>query len=225
MVSDVAASAFGEAARERHDRPLHLRGRTYRARLKVTGMTDVPEETGLLGRAGEHDAVARISKAVTGEGLPDVLGVALRVPYGGATLDLLFATTGWSPVARHVLVPRSSFLGGLYTTLLPYKIGGATRAIGLLPSPRWHLPARLDLLDDAVRTAPLTFALVTAPLLGRWEPCGLLRVIEPMAEEVPAFDPETNRLPDIHPTGPFQTFRSKAYRSSRENRGEPTTGT
>jgi hypothetical protein len=155
--------------------------------------------------------------------LPDILGIALRIPVETNAVDVLFATTGTLPGARHVLKPRAFFLGGAYTTLLPYDLGGRTRLLGLFPAGRRRLPARVGGLNEAVAAAPLNFLLATASLTGPWSPCGRLGVHTPLPEDHPAakaFDPVLNAIPGMRPTGPWLSLRRRSYDASRRGRDE-----
>ncbi|MBA9003940.1 hypothetical protein [Thermomonospora cellulosilytica] len=218
MIARILSIPFQVAARLRHDRALHPRGRNYRATLHLTGTVNAPIEK------GDHDVVVRISKSTsTPGGLPDVLGVAFRVHAAAGPVDLLFATTGTGPVARHLLRVRRSFTVP-YTTLLPYDVGGRVRVLGLLPAPGRRIPCDLDALDAAISAGPLAFSLVTAALSGSWEPWGTLRVHTPLpggSSDTEAFDPQLNCLPGLRPTGPFQRFRRLSYARSRRGGDRP----
>lgn len=219
MLAQILAGPFHLAARLRRARAVHPRGRTYAGTLRVSGRLPALDE------GTDREVVVRVSKATpTPDGLPDVLGIALRVPTGVGPVDLLFATTGKRPGLRHLLRVRGSFTHAVYTTLLPYDVGGRTRVLALLPATARRVPGRLDRLDDAVTYAPLVFTLATATLTGPWEPCGTLEIRTPLPAGPPgddAFDPQLNSLSDLHPTGPLQTLRRRAYDASRRGRGQP----
>ncbi|TNY36887.1 phosphodiesterase [Thermomonospora catenispora] len=221
MIAEILSVPFQVAARLRHDRALHPHGRDYRATLHLIGTMNTPLE------AGDHEIAVRISKSVsTPGGLPDILGVAFRVPAAAGAVDLLFATTGTGPVTRHLLRVRRSFTVP-YTTLLPYEVGGDLRVLGLLPAPGRRVPCDLAVLDAAIRTEPLTFELATASPAGRWRPWGTLRIHTPLpggSPEAGAFDPQLNRLPGLRPAGPFQRFRRLSYARSRRGAGRPAPG-
>ncbi|WP_232835394.1 hypothetical protein [Actinocorallia populi] len=210
--------AFGAASRLRGGHVFHNAGNIYVATLTIDRGDFLRGET----EHRTYEAVARFSRALAlPGGLPDILGIALHIPTGEGMIDLLFATTGRRPGMRHVLLPRRSFTSGAYTTLLPYSIKGRTALLGLFPQGHRRIPARLGPLDEAIAAAPLSFRLASASLLGRWRPHGTLRVHTPWAgEDLGAFDPELHNVPELHPTGPFQTFRRKAYQGSRRVRGE-----
>ncbi|MEU8801327.1 hypothetical protein [Spirillospora sp. NPDC048819] len=219
----TAAKGAEEVSRLRGGRSLHRVGRSYTGTLRVPA--GAPAGAGPLSEPGEHEVIARLSKS-TGlpGGLPDILGVALRVRHGAQAVDLLFASTGMLPLARHVLRPRRGFLPGPYTTLLPYGVGGRTRVLGLFPAGRRRLPADVGRLDAAVAAEPLAFTLAAAAPLGRWAPVAVLGVHTPLREDDPAvtaFDPVLNALPGLRPVGPFMRLRRLAYAGSRTGRGAP----
>jgi hypothetical protein len=210
--------SFEAASRLRGGHVFHPQGRMYVATLTM-------DHGDFLRGVSEHrsyEAVARVSRALSlPGGLPDILGVALHIPTGEGLIDLLFATTGRRAGMRHVLLPRRSFTSGPYTTLMPYSVRGRTAVLGLFPQGRRRIPARLDALDRAVAAAPLAFRLAGAPLTGPWRPYGTLRIHTPWeGEDLGAFDPELHNVPELHPTGPFQTVRRLAYQGSRRARGE-----
>ncbi|MFG1998180.1 hypothetical protein ACGFNU_03410 [Spirillospora sp. NPDC048911] len=189
------------------------KGRSYEATLRVT---QTVEGSSPLSEPGTSDVVARISKSAgLPVGVPDGLDIAIRTN----SVDLLFATTGAFSGIRHILRPRRSFMSGAYTTLLPHAFDGEqAQLLGLIPTQRRRLPARLDSLDDAVTGQPLRFTVATATLTGPWRPCGTLEIHTPLPEdESPsdAFDLVPDDLPSTRVTGPLLTLRCRAYEASR----------
>lgn len=221
MLDRILAVPFGMAARLRHARAVHPKGRTYAGTLRLTETAS--GLTGLLGR--EQRVIVRISKATATPGrLPDVLGMAFRVHAADGPVDLLFATTGGSPVLRHLLRIRRSFSDAVHTTLLPYSVRGRVRMLGLLPVTARGVPSDLAGLDAAVAGSPLLFTMATASLAGPWEPCGALEIHTPLPDGSPdaeVLDPEINNLPALHPAGPLQRWRRQAYAASRRGRFLP----
>ncbi|MFC9975108.1 hypothetical protein ACFVH6_29825 [Spirillospora sp. NPDC127200] len=217
MLDRIVSLPFEAAARLRRGRAVHRRGRTYAGTLRVTS------DLGPLEAERTYDVVARLSKgASTPGGVPDILGIALRVPTGDGPVDLLFASAGRPPLLRHLLVLRSSYTQGTYSTLVPYEAGGRTLVLGLLPTTRRNVGTEDEELNAEVAVAPLTFALAAAPLTGTWQTRGVLEVRQPPVQELPdAFDPQLNSVPGLRPAGPFQTVRRWAYAGSRRGRGEP----
>ena len=134
-VTDVAGQALGSAFRmvgtlRSGPKALHPRGQICQATLTITG--GAPLGVPLLDEPGEHACRVRLSRA-TGvpAPLPDVLGLALRLPEG----DLLFASTGRGRVGRHLLVPRRSHRDGPLGTLLPLKSPHGAVELALDPTP------------------------------------------------------------------------------------------
>jgi hypothetical protein len=119
-----------------------------------------------------HDALVRLSRGLgLRPPLPDVFGLALRLPdvYGpGRHQDFLLASSGEGAVGRRLLRPTFGARTGMYSSLLPYNVGGRRLLVGARPAtqsadvfdlliarPRgpWRLAARLTLgsrLEDAV---------------------------------------------------------------------------
>lgn len=210
----VVTRSFETAGRLRHARVFHPKGRMFGATLRLDG-----DE--LFGEPGPREVVVRISKGTSTPGaLPDVLGIAVRVPTSTDPVDLLFASSGGLPVLRHALMPRRSFTGGPYTTLVPYRVEGRARVLGLMPPRGRSIPALLSVLDDAVAAAPITFVFCSAAPAGPWARHGVLEIHSPMKDDPPsAFDPQLHRLPELRPIGPLQTLRRLAYQGSRRGRG------
>ncbi|WP_019629158.1 hypothetical protein [Actinomadura atramentaria] len=185
----------------------HPVGRVFGGTLDVAPDAPrlLPDRAGPLAAVGAHGVTARLSE---GGGLPrglpgvlpGVLGVALRVPTHSTPIDVLFTTSAMPPVLRHLPLPRRSFLSGVYTTLLPYRLGGRVRLLGLFPLRRRMLPGRVDLLGDAVTAAPLVFGLAVATLTGPWRPFARLRLDTPLPGDR-SFDPVLNARPEAHPAG------------------------
>ncbi|OUE28086.1 hypothetical protein BFL36_02500 [Clavibacter michiganensis] len=101
--------------------------------------------------------------------LPDVLGLALRIPDGGGTtIDVLLATTGLSPVGRFLLAPRRALSGARLTTLMPYRGSAGPVLVGVLVDADPPLPAGAPDLGRALATRPVGMRLVHATPRGRW---------------------------------------------------------
>lgn len=128
----IATAVRGLAAVRPAEKPMHPTGRVLRGRLERHGL-----EPGIgvpfVDRAGVDEVVARESKGVgLPVGLPDIHGLAIRVPLGGATVDearggsgrhadLLLSTNGWGPVTRFLVVPSAGMTTRPLTTLFPYR--------------------------------------------------------------------------------------------------------
>lgn len=213
-------AAFGASVRRA--RAVHPRGEVFRAVVTTTG--EHRHGAALLDQPGEHAALVRLSKAVsTPGGLPDVLGLAVRVHDAGADggpLDLALATTGTAPGLRHLLVPRRDFCA-VYTSLLPYCVGGRRRMLAATPAdPARSVPPDPAVLAAAVAGAPLAFHLRVAGFTGPWLPAATLTLTGPAPQGVdPAFDVVVNALDDLRPAGWLNRLRGPAYRGSQRGRG------
>jgi hypothetical protein len=104
-------------------------------RLHPFGVGFAAELRRLGGGAGlpaaiEGEAVVRLSRSLGApEWLPDPCGLALRVPdaYGpGRHQDLLLASSGLAPLARHLLLSSGGFCDRAYSSILPYRLAGET---------------------------------------------------------------------------------------------------
>ena len=175
----------------------------YEADLSVPGgdhgvpLFDVP---------GEHRAIVRLSRSVgLPKPLPDILGVALRIldAHGPRRHQaFLLVTSVDLPILHHLILPGPlGPYGQSYSCVLPYRLGDRLRLVGALPR-------RPD------------FDLAVAPLGGRWQPVGRIRLGERLSHEAQfqlRFNP-WHCGGGIRPAGPFQGIRDPAYRGSQEAR-------
>ncbi|HWJ12048.1 MAG TPA: hypothetical protein VNS46_21880 [Nocardioides sp.] len=203
----LSAATSGIAALRPADKPLHPEGQTWTGRLVRVGNDD-PVGVAWLDQPGEDEVLVRASRAIgLPGGLPDFAGLAVRVPDGRSRFgDVLLASTGWNPVARHLLVPRRRPDRPL-TTLLPYRTPSGPIVIGARP------------VD--VRGYELSWALV-----GRaWHPLGELTLQRPLPEETdPSFDPVLNPLPGLEQYSWVVHLREYSYAAARRLRGEGAPG-
>ena len=101
----VLAGTLGAIALLTRRKPLHAKGRTHHAVLRVDAPA-VGTGVRLLSERAQHQCLVRLSRALsTPDGWWDIGGFALRIEHAGAGRgpDLLFASTGVSQVGRHVL--------------------------------------------------------------------------------------------------------------------------
>jgi hypothetical protein len=186
----------------------------------------------VLGGPPTRPALVRLSKSVgLPGGLPDLLGVALRVPAGegevdgGADLlDLLLGSTGRRPPAHLALLPSGRWWGGPYSTLLPYRARGQLVLLGVDAgdAPR-TAPADPATAAALVAGGPIRLAVTELPLrdaLRRPRVVGelVLESVQDPAEPPVTFDPVLNHLPDLHPARPLTALREWAYTGSRRGR-------
>lgn len=193
-------------------KPLHPRGDVVVGTLV---RTENVRRSGVrwLDTAGTDDVLVRVSRAVgLPPPLPDVHGIAIRVPVGGDHADLLFASTGEGPLTRFVLLPGREIGTRPLTTLLPYRGPRGPIFLGCRPIGR--------ATDDAA--SPRSFALLWSHRLGDWVEFARLELSDSSgADPSISFDPITNPLPGLPPYGWVRRLREPAYRAARDESGRP----
>ena len=205
----LAAGTRALAAVRPAAKPLHPQGVVLRGRIRRRGSSDAESGVAWLDEPGEDDVEVRLSRAVgLPAGLPDVHGLAVRVPTTHGVGDLLFASTGWGRVGRFVLTasrdPRSRPL----TTLLPYRTETGAVVLG------------------ARSAGPETYELCWAHRDGSWHPFGLLGLSTERAEDQHlSFDPVRHQLSGLRQYPSVVRLREPSYdhaRRSRARRARPT---
>src|SRR3954447_13162122 len=103
-------------------KPLHPRGTVRHATLHRNGV-EPPSGVVFLDTVATDEVLVRESRAAgLPRPLPDIHGVALRVPNPDGTHgDVLCATTGFGWLTRFLLTPTRTTYGRPMTTLLPYE--------------------------------------------------------------------------------------------------------
>lgn len=200
----VLRGATGIVAARPAAKPLHPQGSVVRGTLHRFGAED---RTGAawLDQAGDDHVLVRQSRAVgLPSPVPDIYGVALRVPTeGGRHGDLLFASTGLGRLTRYMLTPARSTYGRPLTTLLPYR----TPAGAVLLSAVFHAETKVT----------LAWAIGS----GAWHPFAeLLLHQDPVDEaDVPlSFEPVRNVLPGLETYDWVRRLREPAYTTARRSR-------
>jgi hypothetical protein len=196
-------TATGLVAARPAAKPLHPRGSVVRGVLRRSGAAG---RTGAawLDRPGEDEVLVRRSRAVGLPGpVPDIHGVAIRVPTDDGYGDLLFATTGLGRVSRFVLTAARTPHGRPMTTLLPYRT-----------------PAGPVLLSAVFRDEG-TLGLAWALGAGTWQPFAELSLAEDPLEGPDAqvsFDPVHNMLPGLANYAWVSRLREPSYAGARQSR-------
>ncbi|MDN4171489.1 hypothetical protein QWY28_00885 [Nocardioides sp. SOB77] len=132
----IATAVRGLAAARPAEKPMHPVGRVLRGTLERHGLQPgigVP----FVDEAGTDDVLARESKGIgLPPGLPDIHGLAIKVPLDGASADdvaadpvegggrhadVLLSTNGWGPLSRFLVVPSLGMTTRPLTTLFPYR--------------------------------------------------------------------------------------------------------
>jgi hypothetical protein len=219
-VTAVFARPFTLAAHLRH-RPLHPKGLLFDATLTLHGASQywgVP----FLDDHTELHGEARLSRAIgLPPMLPDLLGLALRwrqPPAGDgepeATAELLLATTGHTPLGRHLLRPTTRWSPAFYGSLLAYRAGDRRVLLGAVARQGHIVPADFTALAHSVDERPLLLDLMVATELGPWERFGELQLLGPAQgddSESTRFNPAQNPIRGLPPAGLFQQVRGPTY--------------
>jgi hypothetical protein len=183
-------------------KPLHPRGEVVVAVLRRTG-EGPPTGVPWLDEAGSDEVLVRRSRAVgLPDGLPDIHGLALRVPCeNGGHGDLLMATTGTGRVGRFVLTAGRSPRARPMTTLLPYRTPAG--------------PVTLA----AVAAGDRAYELAYASMGGAWHRFGDLVLGAPRAPDaLVSFDPVRNTVTGLENYAWVRRLREPAYGTARRSR-------
>lgn len=177
-------------------------------RIVRSGLAE-PSGVQWLDEPGTDEVIVRVSRAVgLPERLPDVLGLALRIPVAtDKHADLLLATTGYGRVTRFVLAPARRPDHARFSTLLPYRTPEGPAVVGAVPS---------------ATGATLGYELQVAIGVGPWRTFGTLEVPQPggLRDLEVTFDPMLNTLPGLEPYPWVKRLRESSYRAARRSRGE-----
>jgi hypothetical protein len=199
----LAIATRSVAAARSAPKPLHPRGAVVTGRIYRTGLA---ETTGSpwLDEPGEDEVVVRLSRAVgLPASLPDIHGVAIRVPVGETYGDLLFASTGWGRLTRFVLTAGMTVEDRPMTTLLPYRTASGPVLLGLRS------------------TGAETFELACAPSDGDWRRVADLRISSlPAPDQDIDFDPVRHQLPGLDQYPTVARLREPSYQQARESRAK-----
>lgn len=207
-IGRAAAGGFAVAGRlRRTTKPLHPRGAVITGTLTRLGL-DEPTGVPWLDEPGHDEVIVRLSRSAgLPSRLPDVLGLALRVPLAGGHADLLFSTGGSGPVSRFLLVPRRRPENATYSTLVPFR----TPTGGVVLSAVAERGA-----------SSLCFELRVAALRGQWRTFARLELPDDQTADdtYVAFDAVANPVPGLEPYAWVRELRAGAYRAARRSRGD-----
>lgn len=186
-------------------KPLHPAGAVVRGTLHRFGGGP---STGAawLDAPGEDRALVRQSRAVgLPAPLPDVFGLAVRVPTeGGSNADLLFASTGLGRLTRFSLTLANRPHQRPLTTLLPYRT-----------------PAGPVILSAVFRT-DTTVELAWARGTGEWHRFAELALDreadDDTADMLVSFQPMENVPPGLEVYDWVRRLREPAYVTARRSR-------
>ncbi|SNR35860.1 phosphodiesterase [Blastococcus mobilis] len=214
----LVAVPVGGLARRRGGKPMHPRGAVFDAVLERRGGA-VGRGVPWLEAVASDPAVVRLSRgAGLPAPLPDLLGLAVRLPGEGTPIDLLLSTTGRGPLTRLLPLPRRD-AAAIYSSIMAYRSDAGSLRLAAFPEAA-GVPSDPGPLARAVARDGLRFTLAVARGLGPWQPFATLA----LTGAVPALDPDVrfdavqNPPPGLVPDGPMARFRAPSYRRARAAR-------
>jgi hypothetical protein len=216
----LVARPVAALTRVRGAKPMHPRGTLFTAVLQRTGLAaGIP----WLDAVGRDDALVRISRgAGLPPALPDLLGLALRVP-GERPVDLLLSSTGRGRWTRRVPVLRRD-AATTYGSIMAYRSARGPVLLAADPA-GGPLPTDGDRLAAAAPGRVVTLSAAVGR--GPWQPFGTVTLGEPSTPPDPElpFDAVQHPPPGLVADGPMARFRRPAYAAARAARGvDPETG-
>jgi hypothetical protein len=158
-----------------------------------------------LDAVGDERVQVRLSRSVgLPTRLPDILGMAVRVPVaGGRGGDLLLATTGTGSLGRFLLRPARDPHEAAYTTLFPYRTRSGPLLLAAFP----------------VTSAPPVFQLAWARGTGSWNAFATLEIRGAAGiDSARPFDPVRHVVPGLETYDWAATLREPSYAASRRAR-------
>jgi hypothetical protein len=230
VIAGPTATFWGALSALRGKRIFHPHGIAYDAELVVHGDRP-PTGAPILDEAGRLPAIVRCSRgAGLPEGLPDTLGIAIRlcdVHGPGLHQDFLLNASADLPVLQNLILPAwDGFFGQSFSSVLPYRIGGNLRLVGALPAAAERRRGRGSMpeLQELVARGEAAWDLALAAEGGRWQrPFARLylgRELSPELAEDLRFNP-WHTGGGIRPAGPLQGLRQAAYKGSQAGRDAP----
>jgi hypothetical protein len=217
----VASRVVRVASAIRGERVIHAKGHAFAATLELLdGSADLAVP--LVRGPRERPAVVRFSRgAGLPDLLPDVLGLAVRVPDAdgdGGVQDLLLSTSGRPLIVRHLPWPSRDLLRSTYSSLTSFEIGPHRRLVGACGAHRTH---------GARRPADVPsgrMLLATAAGRGPWEPFARLTLHDPLPGERDLEFSPANDAGGFVAVGPFAEARAASYPASRSVESEAVSG-
>jgi hypothetical protein len=208
----VYRCSFAGLAAARSAPAFHPRGVIYEGRAEVSGDGPLP--------AGEVACLVRLSKGIgTPRGVPDLLGLAVRLLHD-PPIDVLCSTApGPAPWQRYLIWPRGRWAGATLTSLMWWRAPSGERLQVVV-----DVPDALDSPDPDVLVGrlPVTFTL---RVVG---PDGDVQVATLRVERRSDL-PRPDLDPVLHPPGPFRLgpswmadLRARAYVGSRAGQARST---
>jgi hypothetical protein len=197
----LAAATHGVASLRPARKPLHPDGEVVQGRIHRRG-SDLPTGVAWIDEEGQDDVVVRRSRAIgLPSSLPDIHGLAVRVPTDVGDGDILFATTGLGRITRFVLTASRQPRRRPLTTLLPYDTDSGA----------------LLLAADGVE--PGSYDLSWARPSGKWHLFGVLLLSTTRSDDPEiSFDPVARQIPGLRQYPSVRRLRAPAYVRARRSR-------
>lgn len=217
LVHEPAERVFAGLARLRRAKAFHPRGTVARGVLRL----DDPASTlGSVLGVGERPVEARLSRGIgLPEHLPDILGLALRVPSDAGPVDLLMTSVAPGRLGAFVLLPSPRWTARRFSTLLPYVGPVGSVVIGAEAVHDHASTAALDEARAAIAGGGLELHVLEHPRHGGWRIVGRVRLDQHATMAPDGFDPVLNAHPRLRLARGLTTLRAAAYAGSRRGRG------
>jgi hypothetical protein len=212
-------TAFRALARARSAPAVHPQGVWFEGTVTGAAGSTFPLPTATTS------VIGRMSKgAGTAGALPDVLGLAFRLP-GGAGLDrpwdIALSSSGGGGLTRLLPLPARHWTTARYGTLVPYRWRGRLRWLCAAATPGQPLvSSSLRDLADLVETEPIVFTLGASSPGAGWQDVGHLVVRTAVApQDAISFDPAVNTPAGLEMVpAVVKRIRERAYAGSRRGR-------
>jgi len=194
---------------------MHPRGAVFDAVLERVGGVP-PCGVPWLDEPARELVVVRLSRgAGLPAALPDVLGLAIRIPSDDAPVDLLLSSAGRSPLGRLLPAPRRDAATS-YSSIMGYRSDAGVIRMAAFADVD-DAPSEPASLAAAVRRNGLGFSLALAPGLGPWRTFARLTLgppRDPLDCDI-RFDAVLKPPPGLQPDGPLARLRLPAYARAR----------
>lgn len=224
---DTVTAPFQWVAAARHRRVFHPVGVLAWGSIERVAVRDVG-----LPVESASDVLVRLSKGIGTPGaLPDVIGLAFRLPAGGSPSgespappwDVLLASAGSGRLSRFGVRPVVRWSGQPMSSVMPLRHQGTN----------WWLRAQilsavdgagvsLDSIGSSLRDGPLTVAIDQAPGFAPFHRLARLTIKDLVPQDEISdvdFDPVLRTAPGVQLMPQWlSNLRMQAYRRSREGR-------
>lgn len=228
VLGQVLKGLFAGIMLLRRPRPIHADGVMLEGRMTWLGNT---RRAGIRWIDSAPDApvpvVARASRSIgLPAPLPDIVGLALRVPAEhGAVADLEFASTGFGVPSRFWLTLHRSPSRARLGTLFPHRSSyGAVLLAARTLAPD-DLPVPIQALARDLEHRTWRLELYWARPGGKWNPFARLELTRPAGplDSELRFDAVDHPLPGAGVYDWVRAVRQPAYRLARRSPATPPT--